>query len=129
MSDEEFIKLVRSDALDVLVELSGHTPGNRLKAISQRLAPLQISWLGYPSPTRIPAIDYIICDEVTLPPLALKNAGGGDKPLIIEGGFHCYSQPAKVDVAPLPPCFKNQYITFGSFNALAKISPTTLKLW
>ena len=128
-NDTEVVRIIRNDSLDILVDLSGHTAGNRLSAISRRLAPVQISWLGYPSPTQIPSIDYIICDEVVFPNQVSKLPHGSEKPLIIEGGFHCYRQHAVAKIRQDPPCLKRGYVTFGSFNALAKISSSSFDLW
>ncbi len=53
--------------MDILVELSGHSGGHRMLALAARMAPLQVSWLGYPHTTGVPAIDYRIVDDITDP--------------------------------------------------------------
>ena len=126
LTDDQFCAQVRADRIDILVDLAGHTAGNRLLAFAQRPAPVQATYLGYPDTTGLRAIDYRITDAVADP--------GGDV-------FHseslvrlprcawCYRPP---DSSPHPnalPAKECGSITFGSFNALAKLSSETRDLW
>src|SRR4029450_11060177 len=67
MLNPEFAKAVLDDHIDVLIELTGHTGNNRLSALATRLAPVQMSWLGYPCTTGMAAIDYRITEAVADP--------------------------------------------------------------
>ena len=67
MSDEALAERIRSDGIDILVELAGHTAGNRLLAFARKPAPVSVSWLGYGYTTGLSAIDYYLTDEVCVP--------------------------------------------------------------
>ena len=67
MSDGDLAQKIQTDQVDVLVDLMGHTRGDRLGMFSYRPAPVQVSWLGYPGTTGAKFMDYLIADEVVLP--------------------------------------------------------------
>ncbi|MCF6300632.1 MAG: tetratricopeptide repeat protein, partial [Proteobacteria bacterium] len=128
LSDEEIIALMRQDNIDILIDLAGHTAQNRLAILAKRAAPIQAVYLGYPSTTGLKQMDFIIADKYLIPEKLNKHYS--EKPMLIKGhSFLCYQpQPDTPEVA-LAPCVENGYITFGSFNNLPKISPSTIKLW
>ncbi|MDA0661771.1 MAG: hypothetical protein O3B08_02910 [Proteobacteria bacterium] len=127
IDDAQLAKQIRADEIDILVDLSGHTAGNRLLVFQRRPAPVQATWLGYPNTTGMSAIDYRITDAIADPP--------GAEPLWrealirLEAGFLCYAPPADApDVAPLPALSKG-HVTFGSFNNLRKVTPAVIETW
>jgi len=118
---------IQNDRIDILVDLAGHTTGNRLPVFAHRAAPIQVTAIGYPATTGLAAMDYRFCDDETDP--EPKTDAFATEKLIRLPNLHCYAPPADApDVAPLP-ALKNGYVTFGSFNKFAKISPSTINAW
>jgi predicted O-linked N-acetylglucosamine transferase (SPINDLY family) len=129
-SDNDLAALIQDDEIDVLVELSGHTAYNRLMMMAERVAPVQVTYLGYPNTTGLASMDYRITDAVA-DPEGVSDAWHTEKLLRIEGGFLAYSPPVlsgEVQVAELP-AKKNEHVTFGSFNNLAKLNDGVLATW
>ena len=60
--------MIRGDGIDILVDLSGHTAGNRLLTFSLKPAPVQATWMSYIATTGLKAIDYIIANRYVIPP-------------------------------------------------------------
>jgi protein O-GlcNAc transferase len=119
---------IREDAIDVLVDLGGHTQGNRLGLFARRPAPVQMTYLGYPNTTGLGAIDFRITDAWSDPP-GRAESRHTERLIRLESGFLCYRPPeSSPEVAP-PPSTLGHPPTFGSFNALAKLSEHTLALW
>ena len=129
LEDEGFIKTVRRCRLDVLVDLSGHTAYNRMPAIAQRCAPLQIGWLGYPTITGNPGIDYWVTDAIILGDS--QSTPGREQPLLLPEGMHCYYPPVAPGELPLTPVRNDRSgnVVLGCFNHRAKLTETTLNLF
>jgi protein O-GlcNAc transferase len=128
-ADTDFQKLAIEDGIDVMIDLSGHTSLNRLKAFALRLAPVQASWLGYPNTTGLETMDFRISDDVTEPE-GLTDQYSSERIIRLPGGFHLYRPPYRIPetIAPLP-ALKRKFITFGSFNNLKKASPFAFEAW
>jgi len=128
MNDETLSSLIRDDKIDILVDLAGHTGVNRLPVFASRPAPVQVAWLGYPNTTGLSAMDYRIVDDVT-DPQGEADLYHTETLVRMADGFLCFDPPGKSpEVAP-PPLLRNGFVTFGSFNALAKINDEVIKLW
>lgn len=128
LDDRALALQIRADAIDVLIDLAGHTHGNRLATFAYKPAPVQISYLGYPNTTGLDAIDYRISDAWA-DPAGLTDSIHSERLLRLESGFLCY-RPFTPSPEPAPaPSTLGHAPTFGSFNALAKISERTLALW
>ncbi len=67
LSDEQVVSLARKDGIDIAVDLKGFTKNSRLSIFSLRVAPIQISYLGYPGTTGSSCIDYLIADKIIIP--------------------------------------------------------------
>lgn len=127
LDDQALAARIRADAIDVLVDLSGHTAGSRLLSFVFRPAPVMVSWLGYYATTGLPVIDAVLLDEWHAP------AGTGRQfvePIVhLPRGRFCFS-PHDWMPAPVPlPSARKGYITFGCFNNTAKLNPAVFDTW
>ena len=127
LDGQQTADLIRSHAVDVLVDLAGHRPGNRLVAFAARPAPVQVTWLGHPATVGVPAIDYRLTDAVADPP--------GVDPLYTEqlirlpGPFAVYADDPAKPYDPTLPADRRGHVTFGAFNTFAKVNGATLTRW
>lgn len=126
MSDDELARRIAADEIDLLIDLAGHTSGNRLRVFAQRPAAVQATWLGYPNTTGLAAIDYRITDG-TADPVGEPSVHS-EKPIRLEPSFCCYQPPAVAEVSQLPALEAGR-ITFGSLHKLTKLNSQVLDLW
>ena len=127
MSDEELAEQILADKLDVLIDLSGHTAGSRLHLLSRRLAPVQLSWLGYFATTGLSDLDGVVLDSWHV---AHENRKYFTEPIILlKSGRLCYQPMEFSPGVSEAPFRRNKFITFGSFNNTAKYNLAVLKLW
>jgi predicted O-linked N-acetylglucosamine transferase (SPINDLY family) len=128
MPDQQVADLIRTDCIDILVDLAGHTAHNRLLVFARKPAPVQATWIGYPATTGMSAMDYKIVDTYTDPP-GMTERFYTEELLRMPESFLCYLPDAESPaVAPLPANSAG-HITFGSFNNFAKVNPKVLTLW
>ena len=127
VADTAVAAMIGEDQIDILVDLSGHTPANRLSLFAGRPAPLQVSWLGYAATTGLAAIDYLVMDAVTAPPGV--EAWCSEALVRLPFGRFCYGPPAGAPAPAAPPSIERGQVSFGSFNNLAKIGPEVAALW
>jgi predicted O-linked N-acetylglucosamine transferase (SPINDLY family) len=127
MSDAELATRVRTDDLDVLIDLAGHSAGGRPGVLAMRPAPLQISWIGYLDTLGLKAIDYRITDAQADPP-GLTDSLHVERLWRLDT-LWCYGPPVDApDPGPLPLAGRGA-VTFGSTNNPAKLSDSLLSLW
>ena len=128
-TDEEAAHVIRQDNIHILVDLAGHTAGNRLPLLALHPALVQVTWLGYPHSTGLEAIECRISDAVTDPP-GHTEWWHTEKLVRLPAPFLCYQPPCNAPaVVVLSPCSQRNQVTFACFNRIDKISPTTLSLW
>ncbi|MBM4006991.1 MAG: tetratricopeptide repeat protein [Planctomycetes bacterium] len=125
MDDATLDALIRTERIDVLLELSGHTTGHRLAAIARKPAPVIVTAIGYPDTTGLPAIDARMVDSITDP--AGTEDRCTERLVRIDPCFLCYTPPEEAPEPRMPAA--DAPITFGSFNNASKIGPRTARAW
>ncbi len=120
IGDGDVAAQIAADGIDVLVDLSGHTQGNRMGVFAKRPAPVQATWLGYPATTGLPAMDARLVDATSDP----EDAGCVERVVRLPGGFLAFEPP----LGPTPSREAGPP-TFGSFNNVAKLGPRTVACW
>lgn len=126
LSDDQLAELIRQHRIDILVDCVGHMSGNRLLVLARKPAPIQVTAWGEPTGTGLEAVDYLFASPVLVP--------ASDRHLFAEQivdfpNFTGLWSPDRLpDVGPLPALAKG-YVTFGSFNRVAKISEQTIRCW
>jgi predicted O-linked N-acetylglucosamine transferase (SPINDLY family) len=128
LGHDEVAAQIRADAIDILVDLSGHTAHHRLAVFARKPAPIQLSWLGYPCTTGMAAIDFRLTDALADPAPA-ADAQHRERLIRLPDGFQVYVPPLPTpEVGPLPADATGA-VTFGSFNNLAKVNDRVIAAW
>ena len=127
ISDFEFVNLARSLSIDILIDLSGFTLGNRIQALRVRCAPVQISWLGYCNTLGVKSVDYLIADHNLIKQEEEKFYS--EKILYLPKIWNAMSKPKDFPEVEKLPVKSNSIFTFGSFNNFYKLSDETIKVW
>lgn len=125
-TDEDVYNLIRELEIDILVDLSGHTMGNRLAVFAMRPAPVQVTWIGYMYPTGMKAMDYRLVSYAIAPPGTEKYY---NEALFRTTSGAMYTPPPAVQVSADPPLTHNGYLTLISLNHSRKITDHMLGLW
>ena len=130
LTDEATAATLRGDELDAVIDLAGHTGHSRPGVLARRVAPVQISYLGYPNGTGIDTIDHRFTDALADPP-ALDAAHPLEPAVRFSSCAWCYQAPPDLPDLPPPPAALDpaRPVVFASFNHLGKISPATWALW
>lgn len=127
LPDDAVASQVHADGIDILVDLAGHTPANRLRVFARKPAAVQVSYLGYPNTTGLVAMDYRLSDAVADP--EGEDRWHVEKLVRLPGSFLCYRPPVDAPEVAALPALEAGHVTFGSFNNLAKIGADVIALW
>jgi predicted O-linked N-acetylglucosamine transferase (SPINDLY family) len=127
LSDDEAAQRIAADAIDILVDLSGHTAGNRLTLFARKPAPIQCTWLGYVGTTGLAEIDYILTDRFVLPPEDERFYS--ERPYRLPNSYLCFTPPETAIKVGKLPALATGAVTFGCFNNLMKINGPVVDLW
>ena len=125
--DKDLAKSIQNDQIDILIDLAGHTAGNRLTMFADKPSPIQVSWAGYVGTTGLAAMDYVIADKFHC--LEGEEKHYVEKVLRLRDGYVCYDIPVGAPPVGRLPAKKNRYVTFGCFSSPAKINSQTLEIW
>lgn len=129
LSDEALGRCIRSDGIDILIDLAGHTARNRLAVFAWKPAPIQVSWLGYFATTGVATLtpSTLIADPRSLP--LDQEAFFVERIWSLPETRLCFTPP---DVEVVPSCLPaatEGRITFGCFNNLCKINDSVIEVW
>lgn len=128
LSDHQTADLIGNDKIDILIDLAGHTAGNRLIVCAHRPAATQATLFGYPNTTGVGAIDLRITDAVSDPP-GVTDSLYTERCLRLPEVPWVYVPPADApDVSPLPALGRKTFV-FGCLNNSAKLSDRCLETW
>lgn len=126
--DERLAELIRTDGIDILVDLAGHTAGNRLLVFARKPAPVQVSYLGYPSTTGLSSIDWRVVTAETDP--VGSERWHTERLWRLQRSLWCYRPATAAPAVQIEaPARRRGYITFGSMNNIAKVSDATVRTW
>jgi protein O-GlcNAc transferase len=126
LSDDALAELIRADGIDILVDLVGHMRGHRLLVFARKPAPVQVTAWGEPTGTGLSVMDYLLADPVLVPV--------AERRFVVEQVVDLPNVLGYWVPDPLPepgalPALRRGYVTFGSFNRLAKIQDPVLRTW
>ena len=127
-SDEDVANMIRADGIDILVDLAGHTPLNRLRVFARKPAPVQASWIGYSSTTGLTRMDYRITDTIS-DPIGVTDDLYTEKLVRLPDTFSCFQPLANSPDVGVLPATQRGHVTFGSFNNFIKMTQEVLQTW
>jgi predicted O-linked N-acetylglucosamine transferase (SPINDLY family) len=127
LNDSQLARRIDEDAIDVLMDLSGHTGHNRMRLFAQRAAPVQMTYLGYPGSTGVPNMDWLLGDAIVNP--QGKEDLYSEKVWRLPCTVFCYAPEEDYPTPKFTPAHAKRPLTFGSFNNVPKLTPHTLRLW
>jgi predicted O-linked N-acetylglucosamine transferase (SPINDLY family) len=127
LSDDEIASLVRAHKIDVLIDLCGHGPGNRILVFARKPAPVQVSYLDYSATTGLSSIDHRLttayCD-----PVGTSERYYSEKLFRLADAYWTYNPALRAPISALP-MQSNGHVTFGSFNLYYRITTEVVDLW
>lgn len=126
--DETVLAALRGAGLDILLDLSGHGQGGRVRLLRHRAASVQVKWVGSQSAsTGVPHMDWMLTDRWETPEGFEPHYT--ERLLRMPDGYCCYTPPPLApEVAPLPALARG-HVTFGCYNNMAKVTPAVLAAW
>jgi len=126
----ELARRIAADRIDILVEMMGFSGYTRLEVLAARPAPVQVSWLAYPSTTGADFIDYLVGDRFITPPESAADFSERlvrlpHSYLITDREQPIASTPARRRDHGLP----EETIVFACINNAYKFEPEIFGVW
>ncbi|MFA7240853.1 MAG: tetratricopeptide repeat protein [Sulfuricellaceae bacterium] len=127
MTDEHLSERIRADGIDILVDMAGHTKGNRLSVFAQKPAPVSLSWLGFGYTTGLSAVDYLLTDATSAP----EGSEGlfSEVPWRLETPVYAYRPAEGMGLVSPLPALTRGHITFGTLTRAVRINHRTIRVW
>ena len=127
LEDIDAFNLIREDNIDIMFDVTGMTTSKRVALFKYRLAPKQISWLGYCNTSGLDNMDYLIADRNLIYKDEEKNYS--ENIIYLPNIWNCHSGLNSKRSESEAPCLKEKNITFGSFNNFNKINDKVIYVW
>jgi predicted O-linked N-acetylglucosamine transferase (SPINDLY family) len=130
LSDKAIADLARDKGIDIAIDLKGHTKDTRFGIFAHRAAPVQINYLGYPGSSGADFIDYIIADDVVIPPHARCHYS--EKILSLPFSYQVNDDGRAIadrTFTRVELGLPEQGFVFCSFNNNYKITPAEFDIW
>jgi predicted O-linked N-acetylglucosamine transferase (SPINDLY family) len=128
LPDDQAAGLIRQDCIDILVDLTLHMADSRLPIFARKPAPVQVTWLGYPGSTGLPAMDYRLTDPYLDPP-EIENDAYSEASIRLPDSFWCYDPLTVEPVVNGLPAASSGRVTFGCMNMFCKINDGVIDIW
>tara|TARA_B100000963_G_scaffold294241_1_gene264835 strand:+ start:1494 stop:3038 length:1545 start_codon:yes stop_codon:yes gene_type:complete len=126
ISNQDIVSKIQNHDIDILIDLSGLTAGNKIEIFNTRICPIQISWLGFNNTIGLKCLDYLIGDKILVSDDE-KNYNEKIIKLPKIWNAHCgFDFERKFNDLPKE---KNGFLTFGSFNNFMKVNDEQISSW
>ncbi len=130
LASSDIVTKARALGLDIAIDLNGHTTGARTAAFAQRLAPIQVNYLGFPCTMGVHQMDYLIADAFVIPP---GTDAHYDEKIVRLPGCYLPNDLAREAEGASPARAANglpaEGVVFAAFNTFNKISPDVFACW
>lgn len=127
LSTDDLAQLIVHDGIDILIDLSGHAPHNRLPVFAAKPAPLQVAWGDYVDTRGLDTIDVLLGDAIHTP--ESEDALFTERLVRFAPDYVCYRPPGYAPPVAEAPCLAKGYATFGTFSEVTKIGPASVLQW
>ncbi|WP_370539421.1 methyltransferase regulatory domain-containing protein [Achromobacter sp. UMC46] len=127
LTDAQLAERIRADGIDILIDVAGHTAGNRLGAFARKPAPVSLTWLGFGYSTGLSAIDYIMSDAVMVPEGSEHLFS--EKPWRLEDSNFIYRPNLAMGDYGALPALANGYVTLGTLTRAIRMNDRTVSVW
>ncbi|HWE98103.1 MAG TPA: tetratricopeptide repeat protein [Tepidisphaeraceae bacterium] len=133
MRDAELARGIRSDGVDVLVDLGGHFGNNRMQLLARQPAPVQAIHFGYPGTSGLEQVGWRISDPYADPlsetPENWPTSYTAERLVRIEGLAWCYEPPLEARAVGALPALSNGHVSFCCCNNTIKVTEQAVDLW
>jgi len=127
-NNQDALRLIREDNLDILIDLEGHSGGTRHELFINRAAPIQITWCGFLDSVGFPEMDYMIADPYVITKEQEKNYS---EKIIYMPNVWSTLDTSLINLPPnkITDQINQKFILFGSPASPLKINNKVLLLW
>ena len=127
-TNQDALRLIREDNLDILIDLEGHSGGTRHELFINRAAPIQITWCGFLDSVGFPEMDYMIADPYVITKEQEKNYS--EKIIYMPNVWSTLDTSLiNLPLNKITDQINQKFILFGSPASPLKINNKVLLLW